>query len=125
MLDEKERQKHRIIGIRYTLKPLKQKGLVEDDTMYPNEAVEEVQDEMLRLAQRWYRIGARRGTTEFLDALLQGDFYVREDNDGNLEVIAKKKQISWERGLRVRVGQKRKRISKRRYIIRIEDLGFE
>ncbi len=125
MLDEKERQKHRIIGIRYTLKPLKQKGLVEDDTMYPNEAVEEVQDEMLRLAQRWYRIGARRGATQVLDALLQGHFYVREDNDGNLEVIAKRKQVSWERGLRVRVGHKKNRISKRRYTIRIEELGFE
>ena len=40
-----ENKKHRIIGIRHTLKKLKDNGLVEDGTNYPNVAVANIKDE--------------------------------------------------------------------------------
>ena len=40
--------KHRVIGIRHALKKLKEAGLVEDETLYASDAVDDVQDEIDR-----------------------------------------------------------------------------
>jgi hypothetical protein len=124
-MQQDERKKHRVIGIRHTLKSFKQDGLVDDDTMYPDEAVEEVKDEMLKVAQKWYRIGAKRGALETLEAFLDGKFEVQKAQGGGVEIIANADHITWERSLTVHIGNDRKRISKKKYRISIKELGFE
>ena len=61
---EQTSKKHLVIGIRHTLKAFKDDGLLDDDTMYPDNAVDEIKDDMLRIACKWYKIGAKRGTLE-------------------------------------------------------------
>ena len=69
MFDDIER-KHRVIGIRHTLKKMKDSGLIDDEIYYPDEAVEELQDELVLKVKKWYKIGARRGILEFIKAIL-------------------------------------------------------
>lgn len=115
---------HRVIGIRHTLKRFKEDGLVDDGHNYPEEAVEDVKDEILRTAIRFYRIGARRGAIEAFEAILRGDFNV-EERDGRREITANVDNIAWTRGLTVKVGNRRRRVKRRRYKLPIEDMDFE
>lgn len=127
MLFEKEKneQKHRVIGIRHALKSLKEDGLIDDETMYPDRAVKEVKDEILKTAQKWYRIGARRGGNEVLEAFFTGKFSLMKIKAGVLEITANTKHIMWERSLKVRVGNNIKKIPKKKYRLGIKELGFE
>jgi repressor of nif and glnA expression len=122
---EKDKAKHRIIGILHALKQFKEEGLIEDDTFYPDRAVEEVGEGMLKVAQRWYRIGARRGAIRLLKGLLAGNFSVRKGKGGSLSVIALRDNISWEKVLKVRVGNRTRNLPKMKYKLRVEDLGFQ
>ena len=123
---EKKLQKHRVIGIRHTLKAFKDDGLLDDDTLYPDDAVDEIKDDMLRLARKWYRIGAKRGALETLEAFLNGDFEITKSKRGKIEIIANKDELSWKRGLNVTVGNEKKHIESRKYKLKIEkDLGFD
>jgi hypothetical protein len=65
---------HRVIGIRHTLRKLKNVGLVDEDSLYARQAVSDVQGEIMAVAERWYQIGARRGGLEILKVILDGDF---------------------------------------------------
>ena len=120
-----ELQQHRIIGIRHALKSFKKDSLIDDETMYPEDAVEDVKDELLRTAKKWYRIGARRGAIEMIEAILDRRFELRELKKGSLEIVAKTKYISWERRLTVRTGDSKKRLPKKKYRLTIKDLEFE
>ena len=82
-------EKHRVIGIRHVLRHLKDAGLVEEDSLYAREAVADVQDEILVRATAWYKIGAKRGALEILEALLDGKLTVRKKADGTREIVAK------------------------------------
>ena len=42
----------RVIGIRHALTQLKKVGLAEQDTLYPKDAVQNVQTEVLEVAER-------------------------------------------------------------------------
>lgn len=48
---EKKLEKLRVIGIRHALKAFKDDGLL-NDTFYPDTAVNEIKDDMLRLARK-------------------------------------------------------------------------
>lgn len=123
---EKKLEEHRVIGIRHALKAFKDDGLLDDDTFYPDDAVNEIKDDMLRLARKWYRIGARRGALETIEAFLNGDLEIKRKKRGGIEIIANKAELSWSRGLNVTVGAEKKRIKKRKYKLEIKkDLGFE
>ncbi len=88
-------------------------------------AVEEVKDEMLKITQRWYHIGARRGAREVLEAFLNDKFELRQAKKGNLEIIANENDLAWERSLTVRVGNEKRKISKKEYKLNVtKDLGF-
>lgn len=119
-------KKHRIIGIRHTLRHLKDAGLVEEESNFPKDAVSNIQGEVLSTANSWYKIGAKRGGLEVLDAFLNGHFKVVENPDGTKEIIANIDDgISWSRALKVRVGAEVQRVEKRKYQLTIKALGFE
>src|SRR5258705_7971312 len=100
----------RVIGIRHTLRKLKQAGLVEQDSLFPEQAVRDVQDEVRAAAQRWYRIGAKRGALEVLEALLGGHLAVHTDKQGKREIITSKSSLKWTKALNVRVGKSKQRV---------------
>ena len=116
---------HRIIGIRHALKQFKEAGLVEDESFYPSEAVDNVQDEMLSVAQTWYEIGAKRGAVEILTAMLDGKFKIRKDAKGNMEIIAEVNSISWSKRLKVKIGNEKRYAKKQKYVLTLEDLEFD
>jgi hypothetical protein len=116
---------HRVIGIRYALKALKQVGLVEKDTMYPVQAVGDVTAEALFIAKTWYQIGAKRGADEIIKAFLDGQFEIHIDKKGRREVIARTEQVLWERQLNVTVGNGKHTVPKEKYSLTPDDLGFE
>ena len=123
---EQTLKKHRVIGIRHALKTFKDDGLLDDDTLYPDDAVDEIKDDMLRLARKWYKIGAKRGALETLEAFLDGKFKVNKKNNGEIEIIANIDELSWKRGLNVTIGSEKKHIKTRKYKLRIKkDLKFE
>lgn len=119
-------KKQRVIGILHTLKKMKEVGLVEEETRYPNEAIKDVQSEMLSVAERWYEIGARRGALEILDAILNGDFEIRSAKNGSLSIVANNiKPITWSKALNVKIGNKKEQVPKQTYELTLEELGFE
>jgi len=118
-------KQHRIIGIRHALKEFKGAGLVEEESLYPTEAVTNVQNEILSVAQTWYEIGAKRGALEIIDALLEGKFEVNSDKSGERKIIANVNSISWKRRLKVTVGNEKHAIDKQKYILTIKDLDFD
>jgi hypothetical protein len=123
---EKKLEEHRVIGIRHALKAFKEDGLLDDDTYYPDDAVNEIKDDMLRLARQWYKIGARRGALVMLEALERGDIEIAKTINGAIETVAKKTELSWSRSLNVTVGTEKKQVSIRTYKLRMKnDLGFE
>lgn len=118
-------QTHRVIGIRHALRQLKDAGFVDEDTQYPEDAVVDVQGEVLSAARAWYKTGAKRGALEVLEAFLDGTFEVVIRPDGSKRILANKDSISWSRTLRVQVGNDTQRIKGREYKLTIKALGFE
>jgi hypothetical protein len=120
-----QRKKHRVIGIRHVLRHLKNAGLIEKDALYASEAVEDVQDEVLSRAVAWYRIGAKRGALEVLEAFLNGNFTVRKLGDGSREIIAKIAAVEWHKSLNVKVGSRSRTVKKTTYKLTTNELEFE
>jgi len=123
---EKTLQEHRVIGIMHSLKAFKDDGLIDDDTMYPDDAVDEIKDEMLKIARKWYKLGAKRGSLETLNAFLEGKFQIGKSKKGKVEIIANVDRLTWSRRLNVTVGGEKKHIDSCTYKLKIkEDLEFE
>jgi hypothetical protein len=122
---ENNQKKHRVIGIRYTLKAFKREGLIDDDNFYPDEAVGEIKDELLIKASKWYKIGAKRGVSIILESIINGDLEVKNNKYGKIEIIANVHEVAWNRSLNVMVGNEKKKIKKKKYKLKIEDLDFE
>jgi hypothetical protein len=116
---------HRVIGIRHALNQLKTAGLVEQDTLYPRHAVQDVQSEILAVAERWYRVGARRGALEILEAILDGDLEVHVNNKGEREIVASKNSVTWSKRLNVNVGNTKQQIPEQTYELTLKDLEFD
>ncbi len=116
---------HRVIGIRHTLRKLKNAGLVDEDSLYAGQAVGDVQGEMMAVAERWYQVGARRGAREILKAILDGDFEVQTGKSGKREIVASVQVVTWIKSLKVSVGNKKKRVPKRTYKLTLKDLEFD
>lgn len=123
MVDQGE--KHRVIGIRHVLRQLKNAGLIEEDSFYGNEAVADVRSKVLSRAVIWYKIGARRGALEILEAFLDGNFKVRKKADGSREIVAKVDIVQWEKRLKVTIGRHKHSVEKKTYRLTTEELGFE
>ena len=118
-------KKQRVIGIRHTLRKLKDAGLIEEERLYPKEAVKDVQSEILSVAERWYAVGAKRGALEVLEAFLNGDFEVRVDKNGKREIIANIDSVTWDKRLNVTVGNKKEQVPKQTYELTLEELEFD
>ena len=116
---------HRVIGIRYTLKHLKSAGLVEQDRLYPDQAVKDVQSEVLAAAERWYEIGANCGALEVLEAILDGKIEVQTTKKGKLVLVTKLSSVVWEKRLNVTVGNRKKSVAERTYELTVQELGFK
>ncbi len=101
--------------------------MVEEDTLKPQVAVDDLQSEMLTVAERWYRVGARRGALEVLEAFLEGQFTVQYDASGRIEklVANSQKPITWSKWLNVTVGNQKLPVEKQEYELTLDDLGFE
>jgi hypothetical protein len=116
---------HRVIGIRHTLKRFKSAGLVEEESLYPQQGVDDVQHQVLSAAQTWYQVGAKRGAIEVLEAFLNGEFEVRTNKKGQREIIATAKAVTWKRGLNVTVGNEKHHVARRSYKLTLKDLEFD
>lgn len=119
-------QKHSVIGIRHVLKVFKKEGLVESDSFYSHEAVEDVQDQIGDTALRWYKKGARRGALALIKSILRGDVAVRQQGGGAvLETIFD--TIPWpKKRIKVRAGRKKLTKDLNGFALRVvEDLGFK
>lgn len=117
--------RHRVIGIRHTLKHLKNAGLIEQDTLYPHVAVQDVQAELLGVAERWYKIGARRGALEILEAFLDGHLEVKVSKTGKREIVTNKEAVAWSKKLKVTAGATKKQIAQKTYELTVKELGFK
>ncbi|MBZ5554565.1 MAG: hypothetical protein LAO21_17750 [Acidobacteriia bacterium] len=127
MIDmNKELRKHRVIGIRSALKAFKKEGLLEHDTLYPDDAVEKTQEQLTRTALRWYKIGARRGARVVLAHFLKSKITVTVDGR-HATLETELDALPWpKKTIRIRVGK--------RHLVRavgkfelevIKDLGFK
>jgi hypothetical protein len=121
----KENKKHRIIGIRHTLKKLKDNGLVEDGTNYPDIAVSNIKDELSRKSIKWYQIGYKRGAKEVLDRLLNQKILVKYDKNGDLFLETKLKKITWTKKLKIKTGKAIRTLPAQKFKIEIRDLDFK
>lgn len=117
--------RHRVIGIRHTLKQLKKVGLVEEERIYPQQAVKDVQGEILSVAERWYEVAAKRGALEILEAFLDGQFEVRTNKNGKREIIANTDSVTWAKRLNVTVGNTKQQVAERTYELTLRDLEFD
>jgi hypothetical protein len=117
--------KHRVIGIRHTLKEFKNRGMIDEDVMYAKDAAEKTQELILEKSVRWHKIGFKRGAIEALNAILDGDLYVERNIDGEIEIYAKKsfKALTWNGNLIVRLGEKHKVSTE--LAIKIKNLEFD
>lgn len=120
-----ENKKQRVIGIRHTLKKLKDSGLIEDGINYPNIAVANIKDELSKKSIKWYQIGCERGATEILDRILNNKILIKYDKSGNLYLETKLKKITWIKKLKIKTGKELKLLPKRKFKIEIKDLGFK
>lgn len=118
-------KKHRVIGVRHTLRQFKNVGLVEEDSLYPDEGVADVQGKMVSHAVTWYKIGARRGALRVLGAFLDGKMSVRKKADGSREIIASVDDVHWRKKLKVKVGSSSRAVKKTTYRLSTSVLGFE
>jgi|LSQX01.1.fsa_nt_gb hypothetical protein len=119
-------KKHRVIGIRHTLRKLKDEGLVDDSTNYPDVAVGDIKDEAILTAKKAYWIGARRGANEVIEAFLNGDLVIGKDNNGNPEITANIDTLKWEKSVRVTFGVNKIIIPKAKYRLDIKkNLDFK
>jgi|ERR1700676_1095484 hypothetical protein len=118
-------KKHRVIGIRHALKRLKKAGLIEEEILFPDDAVDNLQNEILSVARKWYKIGAKRGALETLDAFLDRQFALQTSKTGKIEILARMSSVKWERRLNVTVGNAKQRVPKHLYKLTLQDLGFE
>lgn len=115
-------QKHRVIGILHTLRTLKNEGLIDEDTLYPDDAVDDLATTLLRTASRWYEIGARRGAEEVIRAILAGKIKIHREPDGTIRIKRTKTNITWRRTLHVTVGNQKGTITAKKYRINLKDL---
>lgn len=114
-----------VIGIRHTLKVLKEQGLIEEATLYPDEAVSDLNNQILHVAKQWYKIGAKRGADEIIEEFLNGNLEVVVKSDGSREVIRYTEEVSWTRTLKVTVGNSQKEVKQQKYRLSYDDdLGF-
>jgi hypothetical protein len=118
-------KEHRVIGIRHALKRLKKAGLIEEEILFPDDAVDNLQNEILSVAKKWYKIGAKRGALETLEAFLDRKFAVRTSKAGKTEIIAHTNSLKWKRRLSVTVGNDKREIPKDCYKLTLQDLVFD
>jgi hypothetical protein len=118
-------KKHRVIGIRYALRPFKEAGLAEEESFYPRDAVKDAQAKGLSIAERWYEIGAKRGARKILEAFLEGHFEITTDKDGKREIVANVDSVKWTKPLNVTIGNEKQQVPKRTYELTLKDLEFD
>ena len=117
---------HRVIGIRHTLRQFKKKGLIDEDDLYPREAVEDVQDRLEETAVRWYKKGCRRGAIVALEQILKSSIVVEKDGK-RLSLSTDLSEIKWPiKTVKIRIGNKLRKVSLQGFALDIEDdLDFE
>ena len=115
----------RVIGIRHALKQLKKVGLVEQDTLYPKDAVQNVQTEVLAVAERWYKVGAKRGALVIVEAFLDGRLEVQIGKNGNREIVARENSITRRKKLNVTVGNNKQKVPEQMYELTLRELEFD
>jgi len=108
-------KKHRVIGIRHTLRKFKDEGLVDNSTNYPLDAVDDVKDEAALTAKTAYWIGAKRGALEIIEAFLSGDLVIGKDSNGNIEITAHIDALEWEKSVNVTFGNNKITVPKAKY----------
>ncbi len=119
-------KKHRVIGIRHTLRKFKDEGLVDNSTNYPIDAVDDVKDEAALTAKKAYWIGARRGALEVIEAFLNGDFVLGQDKNGNPEITANISALKWDKSVSVTFGNNNITVPKAKYQLDIKkNLDFK
>ena len=117
---------HRVIGIRHTLRKFKDEGLVDSNTNYPIDAVDDVKDEATLTAKKAYWIGAKRGALETIEAILNGELSVKKTENGDFEITSNINAIKWKKSVHVTFGNNNISVPKAKYRLEIKKhLGFK
>lgn len=117
-----ERKKHRVIGIRHVLKIQKEAGLVEEESLFPEDAVDDIYKRLVQKAESWYKTGLKRGMLTAIEAFQFGELEI--DAAGEMSCTANVKSLSVNKTLSVRLGGDTKNI-RVSHSIDVKDLGFE
>ncbi len=111
----------RVIGIRYVLKQLKDRAQVDHDTLYPDDAADDIDRRLVKKALIWYKIGAVRGALVTLEEVRKGKISLK----GNV-LTTKLSRLPWpKKRLNVRIGKRTVGVSLRKFSVGlIDDLGL-
>ena len=115
---------YRVIGIKHTLRRLKKAGLVDEDSNYPDEAVYDIQNGAKITATKWYKVGAKRGGIEVLNAILRGELEVVKNKEGGVEIISHTNSIQWTKSLKIRLGHETIKTDSKQYKLTVKELEF-
>ena len=112
---------NRVIGIRHVLKRLKDRTHVDRDTLYPDDAADDIDRRLTQKALIWYKIGAIRGALVTLEEVRKGSILLQ----GNI-LTTKLSKLPWrKKTLNVRIGRRTVRVRLAKFRVGlIEDLGF-
>jgi len=113
---------YRVIGIRYALKKLKNRGHVEQDTLYPDDAADDIDHRITKAAMRWYKIGVVRGAMVALEEVRKGTIQANAN-----QLRTQLSTMRWpKKRLNVRIGKRKVAVNLKGFKLRvIDDLGFE
>jgi hypothetical protein len=115
---------YRVIGIRHVLKKLKDRGQVERDTFYADEAADDIDRKLTKTALRWYKVGAVRGALVTLEEIRNGTIVLKSGSAKQL--TTKLSKLPWpKKKLNVKIGKRIVPVSLKQFKIKIvDDLGF-
>jgi hypothetical protein len=112
---------NRVIGIRHVLKQLKDRAQVDRDTLYPDDAADDIDRRLIQKAMIWYKIGAVRGALVALEEVRKGTISLQ----GNV-LATKLSKLPWQKkSLNVKIGKRKIRVDLDKFRLGlVDDLGF-
>jgi len=92
-----------ITGINTMLKVMKEFGLIDKNTKYPNVATDQLRESLCKAALRWYKAGGKRGVQVALEHVLTGKVKTAVQN--GKPTFTKLDKMNWnKKRLRVTLG---------------------
>ena len=85
----------------------------------------DLQEQISQRATAWYKIGARRGAQQIIDAFIDGSLTVERQKDGTKAVVAHVNAIKWKKRLSISTGNTKTEVRTKTYKLSTKELGFK